>query len=375
MVANPLDFLGRGQLAAVEADDMIPVWDKSAANLKRSSVSVIRAAPARTLSVSLTADQNDWSPSGLSDADALFVDADNDYTITGIAAQPDGTRLQIVNVDSFELLTLSSSDSRSSAANRFAFGVLPVLVLEPGAAAELVYRGSESRWRLSLIGITPLVSTRQLIYELWEMDPNSNPYLTVSVSGAGAAVTRAIAGSDIGQAALATGTTTTGRAGVSSLAALLRPNQGIVVKEFGLFLGTALSDGTNRYTVRGGLGDSLTGDGTDGAFFRGVDNVNSGKWEAVCRAASTETVADTGHTIVAVSELFYGAVVIYVARGVADFYTATERGTIAWKARISTNVPGATEAYGYFASSIKSLGTTSRDVSYLAPRLSYYAGS
>jgi hypothetical protein len=55
-----------------------------------------------------------------------------------------------------------------------------------------------------------------------------------------------------------------------------------------------LSDATNRYTCRIGFIDSVTAESTDGAFFRYIDTVNSGRWQCVTRANNVETATDSG---------------------------------------------------------------------------------
>lgn len=59
----------------------------------------------------------------------------------------------------------------------------------------------------------------------------------------------------------------------------------------------AVSDASQGYTTRlGMILQSVTGtvDPTNGIFFRQNHANNGGRWEAVCRASSTETVVDTG---------------------------------------------------------------------------------
>jgi hypothetical protein len=95
---------------------------------------------------------------------------------------------------------------------------------------------------------------------------------------------------------LSTGTSTTGRGGVATGANAVALGGGKV-----RFLVVAkidtLSDGTNRYSVNLGMGTTAgsTNQG-EGVTFRYSDNVNSGKWQAVCAASSVETATDTGIT-------------------------------------------------------------------------------
>lgn len=59
---------------------------------------------------------------------------------------------------------------------------------------------------------------------------------------------------------------------------------------------SALSDGTDTYTIRVGFLDSISATPTDGAYFRYTHSVNSGRWEAVTVSNSVETAEDTGIT-------------------------------------------------------------------------------
>lgn len=57
---------------------------------------------------------------------------------------------------------------------------------------------------------------------------------------------------------------------------------------------SAASDATNRYTTRVGFfTQTYNSEPTAGVYFRYTDNTNSGKWQCVCRSASTETVINT----------------------------------------------------------------------------------
>jgi hypothetical protein len=54
------------------------------------------------------------------------------------------------------------------------------------------------------------------------------------------------------------------------------------------------SNATDSYVARVGFIDNITGESTDGVFFRFTDSVNGGKFEAVARNNNVETVFDTG---------------------------------------------------------------------------------
>lgn len=82
---------------------------------------------------------------------------------------------------------------------------------------------------------------------------------------------------------------------------------------------SALSDGTDTYTIRIGMLDSYTGAPVDGAYFRYTHGTNSGKWEAVTVSNSTETAEDTG--ITAEASIFHTfKVVTNEAATQVDFY-------------------------------------------------------
>ncbi len=99
-------------------------------------------------SVTMTGDENDWNPTGLSGASVLSIDpSGGSHTFTGLAAQPDGTMLWVQNVDSGSTYVYFDHESASSsAANRIltyeGFGGR----LPPGVGVWLRYSGALSRW-------------------------------------------------------------------------------------------------------------------------------------------------------------------------------------------------------------------------------------
>jgi hypothetical protein len=56
-------------------------------------------------------------------------------------------------------------------------------------------------------------------------------------------------------------------------------------------LPTTLSDGTDNYIVRCGLGQSTSGDGNNGAFFKYNHALNGGDWTFVMRAAGADVLS------------------------------------------------------------------------------------
>ncbi len=111
--------------------------------------------------------------------------------------------------------------------------------------------------------------------------------------------------------------------------------------------GLSNSDGTNRYTFRSGFIDDMStqsGNGNDGCFFRYTHNINSGKWQGVCRNNNTESTCDTASTsgtTVATDTWYRLTVSVNAAGNSADFQVngSTTNGT--GRCQISTNIPTA----------------------------------
>lgn len=100
----------------------------------------------------------------------------------------------------------------------------------------------------------------------------------------------------------------------------------------------AVSDASQGYTTRlGMILQSVTGtvDPTNGIFFRQNHANNGGRWEAVCRASSTETVVDTG--VAASTDKCLFEIRINAGNNSITFYI---NGTLV--ATITTNIPANT---------------------------------
>lgn len=82
---------------------------------------------------------------------------------------------------------------------------------------------------------------------------------------------------------------------------------------------SALSDGTETYTVFLGFNDATNGNGVDGAYFRYTHGTNGGRIEAVTRSNSVETAEDTGVSFVA-GEFRKLKIVVNEAATQVDFY-------------------------------------------------------
>lgn len=185
-----------------------------------------------------------------------------------------------------------------------------------------------------------------------------SPFVAVA-SGTASAVGAAVYTGEqnaIGVLTLDTGTDTTGYANVrGATAALLRLGGGEVRLRC-RFRVEDLSDGTNTYTVRAGLGDStVAGQPTDGVFVRYTHGTNSGKFECVTRSNGTETATDSGITVAADTWYTVDIAIDETAAEVVFTINGTEVATN------SANIPTAAgRETGVQVSILKSAGTTAR---------------
>jgi hypothetical protein len=93
----------------------------------------------------LSADQNDWTPAGLSTASMIRADGGAAArNITGLGGGGDGRLLAIVNAGTNNVVLVDESAS-STAANRFALG--GNVTLAPKQSAILIYDATTAHWR------------------------------------------------------------------------------------------------------------------------------------------------------------------------------------------------------------------------------------
>ncbi len=94
----------------------------------------------------ISADQNDYNPTGLATASTLRLSATGAArTLTGLAGGSDGRVLLVHNVGSLSL-TLADESASSSAANRFALSASVTLAADQSTL--LQYDSTSSRWRV-----------------------------------------------------------------------------------------------------------------------------------------------------------------------------------------------------------------------------------
>jgi len=209
-----------------------------------------------------------------------------------------------------------------------------------------------------------LLNPRQAIFQASEL-ATAAPFTTTTSGTTGAAVsftsvigTLGAQSNRYGIASLETGTSTTGRANVIS------PVSDQIVPGFGrlsfcavIRTPSSLSDATNRYGIKVGMGTSLTAI-TDnyGVHFRYRDNLNSGKWQAYTVDYLTSvTQTDLGVTVAAGTWYTLEAFVNADATKTVYVINGTPCATV------DAQLQSGTSTYiGLNAMIIKSAGTTSR---------------
>jgi len=93
----------------------------------------------------ITANKNNYSPTGLADASVLRLSSDASRNITSLAGGTEGRVITIMNVGSFPIVLKNDDGATGTAANRFA--LTGDLTLAAKQSAMLMYDSTASRWR------------------------------------------------------------------------------------------------------------------------------------------------------------------------------------------------------------------------------------
>lgn len=182
------------------------------------------------------------------------------------------------------------------------------------------------------------------------------PWYAVT-SGTGAAIGvpngSLLGTTDFGLISVATGTTTTGYAQTSGSRNMFPLGATLIEFNTKMYL-SALSDGTDTYTVYFGFNDTITGTlGEDAVGIRYTHTENAGNWTGYTRNNSVESTCDIGSAATAGA---WWTFEIDVTASAATFSDGTN------SCQITTNIPtGTSRASGIVAMGMtKSAGTTSR---------------
>ena len=302
---------------------------------------------------------NNWNPTGLSTAWIIRMSGDGDFSwLTGITAPAFAKRLLLINVGTDAML-LTTENTLSSAANRFAFG--RDVVLFPGKSCEIVYDVTSARWRLVSQGglyddvqhlyanhvFTSPVSGTTADYDFWEItSPTVSGIAPVSGRWSGVGVNTGSSGTGLGYVASKDHFVEVNAATNTATWAYCKA----VIKT-----PASLSDGSNDYTLRVGLNNSTGGAGaSDGAYFNYNHGLSSGAWACHTTNGGNTSATSSGITLAAATT--YVLEVVYLPSLVVNFFID---GTLV--ASNSTFVPSADDMK-VLAEIQKSVGTTSREM-------------
>lgn len=138
----------------------------------------------------LSTDQDDYNPTGLSNASIIRLSATALISITGLAGGKNGRRIQFVNIGS-NPITLATESLSSLAANRFNTGSTNA-TLVGSATVSFTYDGTSSLWRITsgtggvTTGAGGLVQSQWTEVKIDRTTTNrtwSNAYAIISVAG------------------------------------------------------------------------------------------------------------------------------------------------------------------------------------------------
>lgn len=328
------------------------------------------------LTVTPSADQDDYNPTGFSRARIVRLNPSADIVISGfVAGADDRGRVLLVNVAD-RLIILERESTSSAAANRMTWESGLPYFLMPGGSVELWYDPDSDRWRLwDGDAADP---GRQ--FDMWSDGGGQvAPYmhwLSALVSGTGAAASHATGGVNAtakaqGCTNLTTGTTATGRAALGWGASdAIEPKLGnalFLVR--GAYLAN-LSTGTERFQVRIGLHDGGSGtDVTDGVYWE-YDDAASANWRRCTANNSTRSKTSGSLAAAATTHVWFGvwlnanwtrAVYFYSTDGINWIIEGTE----------TANLPAAARTLGPGIVINKTVGTTARTAVWDAAGMAY----
>lgn len=215
----------------------------------------------------LTANTNDWAPTGLAKANVIRFTTDASRNLTGLTGGYHNRVVYLHNVGSFNLV-LTDEDTNSTAANRFALS--GSLTVTPDMIVALQYDNTTGRWR-------SLVPSSQTINDLTEdtaPDINADFFVFYDAS---ASTTDKVKGIDLRNALLGAGSATAGSWPIFGSGTLLTtPEAGAVERDANCFYAT--TDAGNRgylpvrHFIRCNATRTLPNDTNENAIFNSPTN-------------------------------------------------------------------------------------------------------
>lgn len=315
----------------------------------------------------LTARADDWNPTGLSSANAIFAAGDNSFQIiTGISAPTGNKSLVINNIGDYPIL-FSKEDNRSSASNRFLFET--DFVLQQNNSVTLFYNTNKSRW--SLIGGQQLLENtgyNSCYGELRPIGTSASSNMQNFNANANSGSITLSGGTGITQSSvLSTGASSTAspnfnvKAGAAFAFTSSSGNATYVRYISKIKFTSSLSDGSETYFVRVGFttqNNHTSGEPTSGCYFRYTHSEASGNWVAVNRNSGTETGTATDTGVAVALSTWYTLEVVKMPDGYIVF-----RINGAEVARQNGNVSTASQSA--YTQLMKTVGSTARTIEFI----------
>nr|DAL04211.1 MAG TPA: Right handed beta helix region [Crassvirales sp.] len=308
----------------------------------------------------ITADQDDYAPTGWADAQIVRLDGDNGMrAITSMAAGYSGEIKQLINVGSYPIY-FPGQHPDGTAANRI--DASTDFILFPKLSARIMYDGTSSRWR-----ILDAEGSRSIGKTLYYQQSVGSPTAAdndkfVWGSTAGSVGVSAPSSPRPARYSLSTVTSTTGHAWAGFSKAT--GNEFSVFEDAHIwsdyhFWLDDLSDGTETYTVTFSISSDISTGGAPNntVGIRYSHGTNSGKFQGFSRDNSgSETTVDLGVTVAADTP-YTLRVEIDKSKTEARFYLD---GIMC--GRVAANMPNAVNA-STGCNILKSAGTTARILS------------
>jgi len=309
----------------------------------------------------ITADQDDYNPTGWADANIVRLDFDTEIrAITSFAATFDGDIKTLINI-SDNTAYIPAEHPDGTAANRV--DGPSAYLLYGKQSVDIRYDGTSSRWRITTQSEWP-IGKKAMVYDLSAGSitlADSRDYNWLA-TGTGAAFTGVAASANTGsRMRCSTGTTSTGSGYFhpSKTSTHFFRTSEALSKHTAMLSIDVLSDATDNFSVYSSIDSTPNGSGenNNSVGFRYTHGLNAGNWTAYSKSnAGVVTQVDTG-IAVAADTMYVLDIVYNKDRTEALFYI---NGV--YKARINTNMPSATVAMGTRISIQKAIGTAARTV-------------
>jgi hypothetical protein len=328
------------------------------------------AAGFGALTVTPSADQNDYDPTGLKLASRLLINPSASMKLTGLAGGHDTRRIIIHNTGTDYLVWLEHENTASAAGNRFKLRDEMPLFLMPNDWAEFVYHGS--RWDY-IGGNQPggpmgLETFYDFLYAQSAVSNQSSigPF-GIIISGAGATAGMVSSGVDttnkpLGQVAIAKGSSTTGRAGYgaggTSGTGTMPPGLGWAFSIARLRLPITV-DATDTFVVQVGYIDSGDNAINHGVYWEYRWNGSAAEWSQARAAGGSVTRSTTGSPSPS-NDFVWPVIFINPGWTRVDFIYSTDGRSFTKADSPTTGIPGSTQPVSAGIMIIGSAGTANR---------------